>query len=252
MGLAVKVGMGLVAVWLLALALFGLPVTDSVPAPVASRCNAYSDQLLPMTVAEKELGWHCTKGGWEDGRNTSWLRFDGFDSGRAPHLFVSRVSVFESIVIAALDADGAVRTRSYGIEDAEPLLAGPVFGLELPPARENTFAYIVRIERPHSVTIASDATLRASAVSGVSAMLLMPLLFDLMYFFVLRERFVLLHAAMVVAMIVYVLAAGGLITALARLPVGLLAVAGPLSWAIASGIAGCFILAFVEQDTVDH
>lgn len=257
MGLTVKLAVALVGTWLLVLALFGTAVADPTPSPVTSRCHAYSEDPLPLAAAEARLGWRCGMGGWEDGHAVTWLRFEGWDAGRPPRLFVSRITMFQSIEIAALDAGGAIRSRSFGIGDAQPLLAGPVFGLELPPAGPDTVAYVVRIKRAHSVTIGSEATLRALAVSGVSArslvllaivlgMLLMPLLFDLMYFYVLRERFVLLHAAMVIAMIVYVLAAGGLITALALLPVSVLAIAGPLSWALASGIAGCFIVAFLE------
>ncbi|MCZ4279127.1 7TM diverse intracellular signaling domain-containing protein, partial [Rhodococcoides yunnanense] len=63
---------------------------------------------------------------------------------------------------------------------------------------------------------------------------------------VLRERFVLLHAGMVVSMLVYVLTAGGIVTAFTELPLALLATAGPASFALGAALAGLFISAFLE------
>lgn len=259
---------GLAGVLFLLLALLGLHGQGPGAAggagsdKVAPRCHAYSDAPLPFAEAERRLEWHCTQGGWQDGRAVTWLRFEsrdaegwGFDG--APTRFTSRTTVFRSIALAALDADGTVRVRQYGGGEARPLLAGPLFAVDLPVAGDTTRAFLVRIERPHSVTVASEASLRGDAPVGdatvslvllslVAGMLVMPLLFDIMYFWVLRERFVLLHAGMIVAMIVYVANAGGIVTAFAMLPVPLLAIAGPLSFALGAALAGLFITAFLE------
>jgi diguanylate cyclase (GGDEF)-like protein len=81
----------------------------------------------------------------------------------------------------------------------------------------------------------------------VMGMLVLPLLFDISFYVVLRERFVLLHAAMVSAMMVYVLTAGGLASALVTLPVAVMAVLGALSWAVGAGISALFLASFLER-----
>ena len=249
---------GLAGPLLLLLCLLGLPGAEAPSQSHTPRCHAYSDVLLPMEEAERRLAWHCREG-WEDGRAVTWLRFDALDQADRASLFTSRVTRFTSLTVAALDTDGAVRTRSYREGEATPLLAGPVFGVALPAVTPETRAILVRIERPHSVTIASEAALRAEVGAGLSpyslvllslvaGMLVMPLFFDLMFYLVLRERFVLLHAGMILSMLVYVLSAGGIITAFITLPVPLLAVAAPLGFAIGAGLAGFFITAFLEPD----
>lgn len=252
---------GLAGALLLVLALLGLPEAGGGARGLAPRCHAYSDRVLPMAAAENQLAWTCSRtagGGWQDGRAVTWLRFEGWERDDPPLLFTSRITRFEGIALAALDRGGAVRVRWFGARDAKPLLAGPVFGLALPPADGGTRAYIVRIERPHSVTVASEAALRRDPLTGippvslvllslVAGMLVMPLLFDLLYYLVLRERFVLLHACTTLSMLVYVLAAGGLVTAFAVLPVSLLAVVAPLAFALGAAFAGLFITAFLEE-----
>jgi len=240
---------------LFVLAMLGLSSESPHGAPPA--CHAYSDAMLPMHQAEGQLSWSCGPEAWEDGRALTWLRFSQWNRADPPRLFTSRITVFRSITIAAIDADGVRHIRHYGPEDARPLLAGPIFGVALPEPPGDIEAFLVRIERPHSVTVGSEAMLRSDhqahippvslvLLAVVAGMLIMPLLFDLMCFMVLRERFVLLHGGMVVTMLAYVLTAGGIVTAFAELPLPLLAIAGPASFALGAALAGLFISAFLE------
>jgi len=243
--------------WFLVLALFGLPSASETIMRAAPPCHAYSDRLLPMDVAEAQLSWNCSASGWRSGKAATWLKFTQWDRAQPPRLFTSRTTVFESVTVAAIDAEGDLRIRQYSPADAKALLAGPIFAVPLPEATDQTSAYIVRIDHAHSLTVASEAELRHHALSGVTpvslvllaivaGMLIMPLLFDIMFFLVLRERFVLLHAGMTVSMIIYVLAAGGVAPVFGDLPVALLAVIGPLAWAMGAGLAGFFMTAFLE------
>ena len=211
--------------------------------------------------ASATLSWNCSANRWQDGRGVTWLRFSQWDQERPPRLFTARTAVFDSIAVAAVDRNGSTRVLRTRIAEAETLLAGPVFSVPIPRATTQTSHYLVQIVRPHSVTLASEAQLRHDRVNVVTpvslvlvgivaGMLLMPLLFDIMFFLVLRERFVLLHAAMVVAMIIYVLAAGGLAPAFMPVSVMVMAIAGPLAWAVGAGLAGWFITAFLERDVL--
>jgi len=226
-----------------------------------SVCRAYSDALLPLEQAESRLAWTCTPGAMDGGRAVTWLRFENWDRAHPPRYFTSPLTKFAGAKIAAFDFDGTMRIREYGAADARPRLASQTFRLTLPMATDQTRAYIVAIDRPHSVTLAGEAALAPERVQRVAliamvlvsvaaGMLVMPFLFDLLFFLVLRERFVLLHAGMTVTGFIWVITTGGIVTALVVLPVSLLATASQLSFVITAGLTGFFIDAFLEPEAL--
>ena len=249
----------LARIMLLAALLFGAwqPAAAAPARAVGPACHAYSETSVPITAAGS-LRWDCRPDSWQDGQPVTWLRFPAGRLGEPASQFSSRITVFRSIAIASLDVSGRMRTATYTSNDAEPVVNGAVFRLQMPePLPDNRF-WIVRIERPHSVTVQSEARLSHDALHDrgstiaiavlclVLGMLVMPLLFDIHFYVVLRERFVLLHAGMVVAMIAYLLFAGGLVGLVARVPITPMAVIAPLSWAIGVGMAGFFIRSYLE------
>ena len=190
-----------------------------------------------------------------------WLRFEAKDWNKRalPRHFFSRSARFETITFHAIDGDGAVRSLVLREADGRPFAAGPVFQLPLPEITPRTTTLIARIEAPHSVPLLTEARITHDPgladwsqidmmlLAFVAGMLVLPLLFDISFFVVLRERFVVLHAAMVTAMMTYVLTAGGLISAFVTLPVAVIAVVGPLSWAVGAGISALFLASFLER-----
>ena len=248
----------------LALVALALPTAAAARTAPVGPCHAYSDTALPLEVAAESLVWTCSRADWQDGRNVTWLRFDNWNRYNPPREFSSRITVFESIAIGALGTDGTMRIVQYSSAEATPVAAGPAFTLALPMARTDTTAYIVRIVAPHSITIGSEARLTTQPQNDPGAliatmflamlvgMLVMPLLFDGMFFVVLRERFVLFHAAMTVSMIVYIGTSGGVISSFLALPNDFLAIAAPLVWALGVGFGGLFIASFVERDMLRH
>jgi diguanylate cyclase (GGDEF)-like protein len=134
-----------------------------------------------------------------------------------------------------------------------------VFQLPLPEISEDTTALIVRIEGAHSVPLLTESKLtpvneaadwsdlEVAFLALVVGMLVLPLFLNITFFVALRERYVLLHAAVALAMIGYVVFAGGFISLLVQLPVGLIAVAGPLCWAMGSGFLALFLAEFLEE-----
>ncbi|WP_255547938.1 GGDEF domain-containing protein [Erythrobacter ani] len=206
--------------------------------------------------------WSCEAEGFRTDQPVGWLRFDAayWQAEPTPRFFFSRIARFESIAFAAVDDDGTMRTATFAENEATTFAGGPVFRLPLPELRPDTAVLLVRIDRPHSVPLLAEARLAADPLSPhwsmtqmmvlamVIGMLLLPLLFDLGFFAVLRERFVALHAVMVVAMICYVLFAGGLISLVVSLPVAVVAIAGPLAWAVGCGTSALFLAKFLEVD----
>ncbi len=205
--------------------------------------------------------WTCDQSEWRANDPAVWLRFEAgsWEGERLPRDFFTRIARFRSITFHVIDADGTTRTRRLTEADGIPFPAGPVFRLPLPEVTPETRLVLARIEAPHSVPLLTEARLTHDTVLAewsqvdmmllafVMGMLTLPLLFDISFFAVLRERFVLLHAAMVSAMMVYVLTAGGLASAFVTLPIALIAVLAPLSWAIGAGLSALFLANFLER-----
>ncbi len=224
-------------------------------------CHAAApvDRTAAAMIARGE--WTCTNENWRSDVPSMWLRFDaqGWHDELAPRQLITRIARFSSITFYAVDDDGTMRSERYGQNDGRPFADGPVFELPLPEITEQTRMLLVRIEAPHSVPLMSEARITHDKtktqwrpvnlvlLAFVMGMLTLPLLFDVNFYVVLRERFVLLHAGLVASMMVYVMFAGGLVSAMVALPLALIAVLAPLSYAIAGGLAALFVANFLER-----
>lgn len=242
---------------------YHLPQKNALPANchTATSLEASVEAIQQSARAADKPGWTCSDTNWTAHEPVSWLLFEkeNWRGDKAPRYFFSRIARFESITFAALQSDGSVRTLRWLEADAEPLPRGPLFRLKLPELTEDTQAVLVRIERPHSVPLLTDAQIVFEAegagwseyevilVAFVLGMLVLPLLFDISFFIVLRERFVLMHAVMVTAMMGYILNAGGLISIFPYFSLRTIAIAGPLTWAIGVGMSALFLASFLED-----
>jgi len=247
---------------LMALGLAVPAAADSHRSPISAPvCHAVSGTDQPVEAMLDRAAWNCTGTGWRADAPVAWLRFeaDSWKGLPAPRHFFTRTARHQTITIHALDADGTLRTRSFAESDGRPFAAGPVFSLPLPVVTDETEALLVRIERPHSIPLLTEAgvaqypedanrsMLEMMLLALVLGMLVLPLLFDVTFYLVLRENYVLFHAAMVVAMMGYVLFGGGVISVFVSLPVAALGILAPLSWAIGCGSAQLFLSAFLEH-----
>ncbi|MEO1488340.1 MAG: diguanylate cyclase [Pseudomonadota bacterium] len=227
----------------------------------APACHAASGLDRSFEEMADRSAWSCTEEGWRADQPVAWLRFDreAWDGEERPRYFFSRIARFQSISFASLDADGTLRTLARSEADGEPFGAGPVFQLALPEVKAETRAVLVRIERPHSIPLLTEARLSFLPEDGdwsqvevmilafVMGMLVLPLFFDISFYIVLRERFVVTHAVMVIAMMGYVLFAGGLISVFVTLPLVIMAIAAPLLWALGVGMSAMFLAEFLED-----
>ena len=216
---------------------------------------------MPIRDARTVLAWNCSQHAQFETAPVEWLRFDSWDIEDKPRVFATTTALFSRLTIAAIDADGSLRQLSYTPEDGRPVLGHQSFSVPLPRISDTTSAIIVRFEQPRSAGLASHGQIRGHPLNGTSAaeltllaiavgILVMPLLFDALFYLVLRERFVLLHAAMTLSGLAYILTAGGVITAFVLLPITTLTVLAKLSFALGAGLNGLFISAFIERDAL--
>ncbi|WP_160745255.1 GGDEF domain-containing protein [Croceibacterium soli] len=250
------------------LVLFTAPVpaaasqTAEVYRPV---CHATSE--AHVTVAAMAAGasrWNCSGAGWDNERPAVWLRFEAsrWQGAEAPTAFVSHITRFRRISLSAVDADGSIRTRSYASDQVQLLHSGPHFMARLPELRETTRQVIVRLDQPHNVVVLTESRLtRRPNLAGwnetavvtlalIAGMLVLPLLFDVGFYAVLRERFLLLHAGMVGSMLVYLMFSGGFLLYFVLPPIDLVAVAGPVAFALGALASAHFLLTFLEADVL--
>lgn len=205
--------------------------------------------------------WICNAADWRSDVPAVWLRFEAhsWQGELAPRQFFTRIGRFDTITFYALDTDGTMRTLRHAEADGRAFAAGPVFQLPLPEITAQTRVLMVRITGPHSVPLLTEARIAhdkskadwpqisVALLAFVMGMLVLPLLFDINFFVVLRERFVLLHAGMAASMMVYVLFAGGLVSTMVTLPLALIAVVAPLAYALAGGLSALFLASFLER-----
>ncbi len=227
----------------------------------APACHFASDENVSFDeVVSRSNSWLCDGKKWVANKPVAWLRFEAssWEGEERPRYFFSRIARFDAMEFAAIDADGTLRLIDYKERHARPYAGGPVFEFALPEVKSETRAILVRIERPHSVPLLTEARLahypedsdwsqlEVMLLAFVLGMLTLPLLFDVSFYVVLRERFVALHALMVIAMMTYVAFASGLISVFVALPLAVIAVTGPLAWAIGCGISALFLADFLE------
>jgi diguanylate cyclase (GGDEF)-like protein len=237
-------------------------VADDHTVPTfAPACHASTGLTPGESAMRPRAQWTCDQKGWHSDVPAVWLRFEAesWQGEKLPRHFFTRIARFKSITFHAIDADGTTRTSRLTESDGTPFPAGPVFRMPLPEVTPRTTMVLARIEAPHSVPLLTEARITHDPeiaewpgvnmvlLAFVAGMLVLPLLFDISFFVVLRERFVVLHAMMVTAMMVYVLSAGGLASAFVTLPVPLMAVLAPLSWSLGAGLSAFFLVHFLEH-----
>ena len=234
---------------------------DRALPSIAPACHAATSADRTAEAMISNASWTCTNQGWRSDAPVVWLRFDSqsWQGQNLPRQFFSRIARFESITFHAVDRGGSLRKLHLDQADARALPAGPVFQMPLPEITPQTEVLLVRIAGPHSVPLLTEARITHDVskaawsqismilLAFVMGMLVLPLLFDISFFVVLRERFVIVHAVMVSAMMIYVMFAGGLVTAFVALPVAVLAVVAPLAYAIGGGMSALFLATFLER-----
>lgn len=252
---------GLAAALLALLSAQPAAAQEQAIAAFAPSCHVATDLKTDARTMQAAQNWICDNTEWRADVPAVWLRYDaaGWQGKQLPAYFFTRIARFTSIGFHAIDADGQIRSTRLTEADGTPFPAGPVFQLPLPQITAATTMLLVRIEAPHSIPLLTEARIihdpgRAEwsqvdmmLLAFVVGMLVLPLLFDISFFLVLRERFVVLHAAMVSAMMVYVITAGGLLSVFWTAPVAVMAVIAPLSYAVGAGLSSLFLVSFLER-----
>ena len=246
--------------------LVGLSVAaPAAAAGIAPACHAFSDDRATYAeLAAQPAAWTCSSTHWKDTRPAGWLRFDarGWQGKMAPITFVTRITKFDRMTVLVIGRDGAARSFDYGPDDVTPRAGRAIFSVVLPELPKDTSALVVRFERPWNAAVLSDARLSddpdggewpvtALAAMGILlGLLLAPVIFDLAIYSVLRQRFVLWHAALVLSMLAYVMSFSGMVSLFFDLRIETIAALNGLAPALAVFVTGFFVAGFLEPGAI--
>jgi hypothetical protein len=161
--LCLKIWLWLAAA-LLAAGLAAPAAADSHHGHVAAPgCHAASPADRSAVAMIDRAAWNCSAGGWRADLPSAWLRFEAasWQGEAAPRYFFTRTARHAAITLYALDADGTLRARHFAESEGRPFAAGPVFRLPLPEITADTRAVLVRIDRPHSIPLLTEAGIAA-------------------------------------------------------------------------------------------
>lgn len=212
----------------LLLALCILPGVQAQAAghsPVGERCGATRDAVPAAGDLPQISYWHCPARFDVAPEKAQIIRFDLIDRNDRAQLryAISRKADFERLTFVAQDADGAQRVTSNSFADGQQAYLERQFSLPLPEITKDTrylFAIMtggketmpldyLRLEPqlPGSTPAERNALLLYALVIGI---LIMPILIDLGVFYVLRDRFSLMHAGMVGSTLIHLVTVSGL------------------------------------------
>lgn len=232
-----------------------MAATESCYAPVANVDVVKED-------GGANLDWACTNDSPSIKSQNVAVRLpvDIGEEGEAPLYLSTRQGLFDQLTLIAVDADGNSRSLAFAADDVRPEPIGSNFTAPLPEVTRQTTMVIAIYERPNSgamLQLSALATERALDRDGglkalliitlMAGFLLMPVIFDLVFYRALREKFVLWHAAMAGALAVN-LAFGGVILFVIPMSMPVLHVLSVVSFSVMTISGLMFSKTMIEPD----
>ncbi|MBT2133598.1 GGDEF domain-containing protein [Croceibacterium sp. LX-88] len=173
-----------------------------------------------MAVVGTPERWVCGTGKFSIDAERVLLRFEVAQDD-LPKYFLSRRSALEAVHLLAIDHDGAVRQATVAAGDLSNSLIGGYFKAPLPKVTRETREVITAVDRPsHRMTLekAHLASRDAGAdnmrllilLAGLSGTLVMPLIFNVAFYRILREPFVIWHSALALTLLLTIVVSSGL------------------------------------------
>ena len=255
----------MVACALLASACANAQHDRAAPPDIRASCHAnggIAAKDITSRAALAAIPWHCGNGDFGTAIRQGWLMFSEEDlrAAGAPTHFVSSIARFERITLIALDGERVIRRKSLAMDEIELFVNGPNFAIPLPDMQGAT-TLLVAIEQPWHSSLLAKATLQtASGPDGslgwspqmmillavLVGLLLAPLIYNSAFYLVLRERFILWHFAMVLAMNAFLILSSGIIHRFVFMSVGTLWFLSQLTFLLGVAAAAAFSVNFIE------
>lgn len=248
----------IVAILAPALTMCATPAAAAPPAP----CHAYpvADQSFE-TLRDKPEAWTCDDSNWSTKEERALLRFALGANGVVPDRLITRLARFKAIRIGIERADRTVDWRPVDVASFRPHsqmeMAAPLPQAGT-PAREVVVEFSgTTVPGQLSFTNVENGSLGSFGrdelyLAALCGLLVAPLLFNLAFYRILRERFLLWHALVVCCMLGQIVASSGLAQFLVGIPVGVIFYL--VITTFCGGTAAAMMLAtrFIERDKLDR
>lgn len=256
----------LLLIWLgAAVLLTGARAPQPEYFPISTTCHASAtlSENYANLVAEP-WRWDCEDGNWSIKAPRSFVRIDLRGSGvDRPDAFSTRLTRFDAMRLTVIGDDGRIASRDVTEADMKPATSDWLMRVALPKVTGKPEVLIVRIDGARHAGMLSDATVIAATgdspatlrhelfIAGICGTLILPMLFNLAAYRVLRERFILWHGLATALMLVHTLVSSGLINRFADLSITQLSVISACSIGGVIVAASFFSADFLEEGKLD-
>lgn len=213
-------------------------------------------------LASQPERWNCSGDDWSVASPRAFLRIDlRGTAGPPPADFSTRLTRFAALRLTAIGADGRSASRDLTQADMIPSTTDWVMHAALPRVAEPQ-AVVIRVDAARHAGILSYARLVPAAapeahfvhellIAMLCGALLLPLVFNVAFYRILRERFLLWHALATAFMLIHTMITAGLINRFFSLGLDTLSIASAAT--VGGGLiaASLFSADLIEPDKLD-
>ncbi|MEP3224803.1 MAG: diguanylate cyclase [Parasphingorhabdus sp.] len=252
--------------WLLLLIHLGMAWTTPVLAAPSGKaaCTAQTplDFDFADILAQPELK-NCGDKRWSIEGPRSWLFFDHprISHDTKQHYLMTDISRFSAITMFVEDVDGNISSRKWSPQEAiSGWQTGSVMALEIPAIESRIANIAVAIDHPWMNSMLTKATITDNVKDGLQSQAILliicvfvglaiaPIIYNIAFYQILKERFLLWHLAMTSACLAYTVCSSSLIFYIwPGLRLEFLATFTPLIFAAGVASASMFAACFLEE-----
>nr|WP_306300216.1 diguanylate cyclase [Erythrobacter sp. LQ02-29] len=225
---------------------------------VQERCIAPGAPGEALTHVWKEAHrWDCSPDAGRSDAERSFVRFAVPATGAVPDSLYLRRGALSGVEIAVVGDTGTAVRQRYTMNDQEPAGIAGMMRLALPQTARRPVAIVAIVDgaaNPRTVPSAfvaqeepGGADMRSYALAAlICGMLVLPLMFNVMFYRVLRERFLVWHSALAVAMLMAVSCASNIALLLLPLTVKQVTFGAAIGFELVGVCALMFARNFIE------
>ena len=236
------------------------PGAEAAPPTASSiQASCWAASTLSDALSGTGAPWLCGNRAYAIGAERVLLRFEIAQGHAQPLYLLSRRSAMEAVHLLAIDADGSERRASFAPRQFQNADEGGYFRVPLAEVTHQTRLLIVAFDKPTHRMVLEQAHLASTEspggkpatrglllLAGLCGMMVMPLIFNLAFYRVLREPFVLWHSALVISLLLSILTTSELGPTLLDLPAMTLSWMATLVFGMTIAAGVLFTRSFVE------
>ncbi len=208
--------------------------------------------------------WSCSPSQWSLAPERVILRFDlsGQDMSAVDTLTM-RTTRFETMKLTVEGTDGKTASAAYSSDDLSLATYDWLMNAPLPNLAGKGEVLWVEVAEPSDTDMLTDARLVSGGhisdgfvglellVAALCGVMVIPFVYNIAFYRVLRKRFLLWHASVVACLFTHITVSSGLVNRFADLTVTQATALSVTSWTLGIVAAGNFLVNLVEDGKLD-